>query len=207
MDDICVPIVFVEYIISVPSAKVDLPKFVNRLGIDDFSTPDKLSDLGHAGCLIIQGKTGGTRYYEYGRYDSAAKGVARRKSVPDLKLDRSGGPVWSTLKSVMHAVSQKAGHGGSISAAWIAAPGKFGDMQKYADDRIKQNSVSTRESYGFFTNSCLHLMKGTMEAAGIDTPILVNPSPVSYIAEIRDDFPQLDYNPRTKVLKLDSKPL
>jgi len=44
-----------------------------------------------------------------------------------------------------------------------------------------------------------------MEAAGLSTPLLVDPRPVSYIAEIRGSFTPLDYNPRSRELKRGGK--
>lgn len=206
MDDTCVPIVFTEYKIAVPQAKVDLPKFMNNLGIPDIQTPKKLEDLGHAGCLFIRGKDGVCKYYEYGRYDPAAKGLTRKQSIPDLVIAK-GKPVWASLRSVLHAITLKAGQGGVIKAAWIEAPGKYPDMLKYAEKRMKENSDKTREAYDLLFNSCNHFMKGVMEAAGLRTPVMVDKRPVSYITEIRDLYPDLDYNPRSKTLMLDGKVL
>jgi hypothetical protein len=46
------------------------------------STPiGKVGGLGHAGGLMIDNKTGATKYYEYGRYDSEGKGLVRNVSV------------------------------------------------------------------------------------------------------------------------------
>ncbi len=53
-----------------------------KIFLDDRTT--KVPDLGHAGVLFIQdrGKTGSTKYYEYGRYRSN-KGETRRRPMPD----------------------------------------------------------------------------------------------------------------------------
>ncbi|MCX7374347.1 MAG: hypothetical protein NTW56_18260 [Alphaproteobacteria bacterium] len=205
MDDICVPIVFTEYKIAVPQAKVDLPKFMNDWGVPDITTPAKLEDLGHAGCMFIQGATGLTRYWEYGRYDAAAKGLTRGTSIPDVTIDGLGDVRPASLKTALHAVSAKSGQGGVISAAWIPVPGKFKAMQDYADKRMRENSMASRAPYALTSNSCLHFMKGVMEAAGLSTPLLVDPRPVSYIAEIRGSFTPLDYNPRSRELKRGGK--
>lgn len=202
MDDTCVPIVFTEYKIAVPNAKVDLPRFMNDFGVPDFNTPTHVSDLGHAGCLFIEGKTGLARYYEYGRYDSAAKGLTRKQSIPDIKLSKGAEPIWATVKTTLHSISAKAGHGGPISGAWIAAPGQFKAMQTYADKRMAENAVASRREYELMFNSCLHFMKGVMEAAGITTPPAFDPRPVGYIAMIRAMHTTLDYNPRAKTLTI-----
>lgn len=57
------------------------------------STPlGKVGNLGHAGVLLINNKTGGTKYYEYGRYDAENKGIVRTISVPDVKIGKDGQP-------------------------------------------------------------------------------------------------------------------
>lgn len=42
-----------------------------------------------------------------------------------------------------------------------------------------------------------------MAAAGIETPWLLDPRPNSYIGEFRDEYPDLDYNPRTRELNIE----
>ncbi|WP_350116092.1 RHS repeat-associated core domain-containing protein [Nitrosomonas sp.] len=65
---------------------------------------------GHAGVLGYDNATGATRYYEYGRYDSDL-GNVRRRSVPDLKIDKNGQPTPESLKALQDALSRDAGHG------------------------------------------------------------------------------------------------
>lgn len=72
--DIVVPIVFPDY-------KIETDTVLGKVG-----------GLGHAGVLIIQGATGATKYYEYGRYDPAAKGLVQRRRVPDVATDADGRP-------------------------------------------------------------------------------------------------------------------
>jgi len=66
--DIVIPIVFPDYKINVEvqKTKVDVFPWVE---FDNFSIPsykDKISNLGHAVVLFINGKNGITKYYEYG---------------------------------------------------------------------------------------------------------------------------------------------
>jgi hypothetical protein len=39
--------------------------------------------------------------------------------------------------------------------------------------------------------------------AGIATPWMLDLQPNSYMGEFRDDYPDLDYNPRTRELKIE----
>lgn len=87
MQDIVIPIVFPDYKISVniPKREFDLFPYVE---FDNFSTPsytENFSNLGHAGILFINGKSGLTKYFEYGRYDHPAYlGVVQKiRNLPD----------------------------------------------------------------------------------------------------------------------------
>ncbi|MGD1526795.1 hypothetical protein [Vibrio harveyi] len=111
MKDVIIPIVFPDYKITVrtPRQEVDLLPWIT---FDNFTIPkteQRLSYLGHAGILIINGKSGLTKYYEYGRYDyPEQKGIVRRVPLPDVKVNESG-VVLSSLIPVMHKISQVAG--------------------------------------------------------------------------------------------------
>jgi hypothetical protein len=210
-DDVVIPIVFPDYLIAVPSVKVpgqkvDVPKRLNDWGIPDFSipsfeTPHKVPELGHAGVMYVNGANGLTRYYEYGRYDSAALGLVRKQSISDVKF--KGNDIdQATLKITLAQISQKAGQNGRIAAAYIKVPGKFAAMEKYTTGRLAQNSDPKRKPYGLTDNSCCHFMKETVEAAGVDTPWMVDPRPNSYIHELRGDHPDLDFVPSSGTLTI-----
>lgn len=69
--DIVIPIVFPDHKITVKiqSTKVDV---IPWFDFDNFTMPKikkKVSNLGHAGVLFINGKNGTTKYFEYRRYD------------------------------------------------------------------------------------------------------------------------------------------
>ena len=76
-------------------------------------------------------------------------------------------------------------------------------MLKYAELRMSQNNTPTRPPYNLLTNSCVHFAKDVVAAAGIDTPWMLDPRPNSYIGEFRDDYPDLDYDPRTRALVIE----
>ncbi|MBP6064073.1 MAG: RHS repeat-associated core domain-containing protein, partial [Bacteroidales bacterium] len=73
------------------------------------STPvGKIGGLGHAGVLLIDNKTGSTKYYEYGRYDKEGKGIVRNVSVSDVKMGKNGMPTQKSMDKVMKQISDKA---------------------------------------------------------------------------------------------------
>ena len=97
--DVAIPIVFPDYLITVetPAVEVDVPDLLpwvdvlpNHLKVS--ATKQKIRYLGHAGILFIQGSSGLTKYYEYGRYDRAAKGLVRKQTLSDVNMGSNGRP-------------------------------------------------------------------------------------------------------------------
>jgi hypothetical protein len=204
--DVAIPIVFPDYRIAVELAPtpVDLlPWFT----FDNFRTPelqDRWSGLGHAGVFFINGRTGLTKYYEYGRYDKKGLGLVRKRSIPDVSV-QDGQIVSESLRKPLHEISIRAGHGGRIEGVYIEVEDGFGRMLAYAELRESQNVSPKRTPYGLLTNSCVHFAKNVVAAAGIETPWMIDPRPNSYIGEFRDDYPDVDYSPRTGQLKIEGK--
>ena len=70
------------------------------------STPiGKIGNLGHAGVLLIDNKTGVTKYYEYGRYDKEGKGVVRTFAVPNVKIGQDKKPTLESLNKTLSIIS------------------------------------------------------------------------------------------------------
>jgi len=196
MSDIVIPIVFPDYRISVhlPRTEVDILPFVD---FDNFTVPDykdRFSNLGHAGVLFINGKSGLTKYYEYGRYDPPANlGLVKKiRSLPDVVF-KQGKLVYSSLEVPLQKISRVSGQSGRIQGVFIEVENKFDAMLTYAQSRKMRNSFKGRKSYDLLTNSCIHFVKELTKKAGVDTPWMLDPRPNSYIGEFRDDYPDLDY--------------
>lgn len=176
--DVLVPVVFPDYLISTPAGR--------------------LPYLGHAGVLIINGSTSQTRYYEYGRYDAAERGLVRRRRIPNVVIDTvTGKPTRRSLEAVLNSISQQAGQRGRITGSYIEAAGGYNLALRYAESKLSQNEDANRRDYSLVRNSCVHFMRDTTAAAGINMPWLVDPRPTSYIAEIRSSGTVLDYDPNT----------
>jgi len=203
MSDVLIPIVFPDYRITVetPATRIKVPDYLPYVDIlpNEIRVPhtkNKISDLGHAGVLFINGKTGVTKYYEYGRYDPKKLGwVKKILKLPDVKIDSNGDITEQSLSNVLQVISMKAGKRGRISAAYIKVENKYGEMLKFSQHRMGMNSNPNREHYDIISYSCIHFIKGVMTAAGVDTPWMLDPRPISYIEEIQDDYPALEYRP------------
>lgn len=211
MPDIAIPIVFPDYLIAVntPKTRLSIPDLIPGFdvlpeSIDIPETKNKVPELGHAGALFINGSNGTTKYYEYGRYGGIL-GSVRKLSIRNVAI-QGGHPTKASLSYTLSQVSVKSGQGGRILGAYIEAPNKYGAMLNYANKRHVKNNNPSRKPYDLFTNSCNHFMKGVLESAGIKVPYLLDPRPVSYIEELRDDYPDLDYSKAGHSLKVEDAP-
>ena len=64
--------------------------------------------LGHAGVVIVDGDTGITKYYEYGRYDKEELGSVRNRIIPNVTM-LDGKIDGSSLKNMMSSLNSTAG--------------------------------------------------------------------------------------------------
>jgi hypothetical protein len=207
MSDCVFPLVFPDYLIAVPrpSIKIDLPDFlpfddVIEDFLDDKTT--KVPELGHAGVLFIndRGKTGVTKYYEYGRYRSNL-GETRRRPMPDCKFI-DGRPDIDSLKAVFQNISRVAGQSGRISSAYIETPGKYNDMLAYAMRRIRENENPQRVPYDIMDNSCVHFTMGVVEAAGVKHEAsILDARPISYINSLHSKHPDVEFGSGTLTIE------
>jgi len=199
--DVAIPIVFPDYAIAVntPPVKINIPDVLpgidllpNRVKIP--ATKHKVKNLGHAGILFIDGATGLTRYFEYGRYQSA-KGEVRNRRISDVKLGQNGRPTKASLKRALNEISRLAGHRGRITGAYIELdPGSFIRMHGYAAERAKLNNDPKRASYDFLSNNCMHFAKQVAEAGGAQLPPVFVPHPDGYIVQIQMEQPEVEYS-------------
>ncbi len=201
--DIAIPIVFPDYKIAVDLPAVNLkvpdllPKFdILPAQITVAKTALKLPQLGHAGACIINGASGLTKYYEYGRYDPAALGLTRRVMVSDVKIAANGYPTRASLAGLLAMISRKSGHGGRISGAFIVLPpGKFAIMLAYAQRREAENNDPKRRPYTLHNNSCMTFSLEVIRAGGASVPSIIDPRPNSFIGEVQAKHPSLEFLP------------
>ena len=157
----------------------------------------KIGGLGHAGVLLINNRTGLTKYYEYGRYDADGKGIVRTFPVPDVKIGQDGIPTETSLKQTLKFVSDKAGHGGRIEGAYVKSD-KFDAMKDYAENRLQENNNPQRTKYSLTKNNC-----GTFAADVLkqdpkvseEAPNIIDPRPNSMVEEYQKKFEPIIYEP------------
>ena len=159
------------------------------------------SNLGHAGVLLIDNKTGLTKYYEYGRYDAAERGEVRQRTISNVVIDKeTGKPTVASLNKVMGEISDKAGKGGRIEGAYIESD-KFKEMNDYAQSKKAENNNPDRKEYSITANNC-----GTFAADVVKqdpevkekAPTIIDPRPNSMVKEYQDKFKPIIFDPNTK---------
>ena len=113
-----------------------------------------VSEIGHAGVLLISGANGATKYFEYGRYDAAGLGIVRTKTIPDVKMDGDN-PNPGKLKQTLRIISEQSGKKTAIAAVMYKTEGKFAVGVNYCLQRLAQNMDPKREPYSVTTNNCM----------------------------------------------------
>ena len=170
------------------------------------STPiGKIGNLGHAGVLLIDNKTGVTKYYEYGRYDKEGKGIVRTFAVPDVKMGQDKKPTLESLNKTLSIISEQAGHAGRIEGAYIESD-KFKEMKNYAESKIAENANSKRKEYSLRNNNC-----GTFAADVLKqdpsvkdkAPVIIDSRPNSIVKEYQNSFKSLNYDPKKRQVKIE----
>lgn len=150
---------------------------------------------GHAGVVLIDNKTGYTKYYEYGRYDDENYGIVRSYGIPDVKLGKDGKPTAESMNEVFKTITEKSGttHGKTydMTGAYFES-GKFKEMNDYAKDRLKENSNPNREEYSSMSNNCGDFATEVLKQdESLKTPLVEDPRPRGLIEQYKTTS---DYN-------------
>ena len=142
---------------------------------------------GHAGVLLIDNKTGLTKYYEYGRYDKEGKGLVRTVPVSNVVIGKDGKPTTESLNKVMKQLSDKSGHGGDIEGAYIISD-KFKEMNDYAKGKMSENSDPKRKKYSILSNNCATFAEDVItQDKSVDKPSSIINSPVNIVNEYQEE--------------------
>ena len=118
--------------------------------------------LGHAGVVAVDPKTGSTRYYEYGRYDSDF-GQVKRRTIPDVTIGAHSKPTAQSLNNLYDYLSGELGKGHSVSAEYHSDA----DYQKIVEFALKRMNDPNRVPYSwnpFNPNHCKTFAKEAIDA-------------------------------------------
>lgn len=148
----------------------------------------QVPEIGHAGVLLINGTSGLTKYFEYGRYDPAQLGIVQNHPIPDVTMDASGVPNPAKLKATLRSISEKAGKKTSISAVIYRTDGMFSTGLAFCNRRLAENAVPTRVPYSVLTHNCVEFADScakTMVDSLVAAPMFFNPVPHLYIIGVQ----------------------
>lgn len=154
----------------------------------------KIGGLGHAGILLIDNKTGVTKYYEYGRYHTGdgTKGKVRKMTVPNVVIGEDGKPTQESLNRVLSTISKQSGQSGRIDGAYIKSD-KFSEMNDYAQMKLKESNPGPdynkdREPYKLTGNNCGTFCSDVIsQDPTVDVPNIVNPTPTNIVDEYQEE--------------------
>ncbi len=158
---------------------------------------------GHAGVLLIDNKTGVTKYYEYGRYDKENKGLVRTVAISNVVIGKDGKPTSESLNKVMKQLSNKSGHGGDIEGAYVISD-KFKEMNDYAKSKMAENSDPNRKEYSITGNNCATFAEDVItQDKSVDKPSSVINSPVNIVDEYQEEGnAKVQYQAKTQTTKV-----
>ena len=185
--DYVIPLVFPDYKIHIDGYQATM--FGRKIVIPGGSAPY----LGHAGVLIISGKTGQTKYYEYGRYPGTGPaGRVRVGRIPDVEL-KGGTITESSLKKTLRYISAKHGQSGNITGVVLRGV-VYDKALAWLKAKEAENTKATRQEYDLGNHNCVTFATDLAEAVGFSisfrTRVVV---PTAYMAQFQFSEPDLDY--------------
>ncbi len=141
---------------------------------------------GHAGVLLIDNKTGLTKYYEYGRYNGSRIGKVRPVTIPNVVIGKDGKPTLKSLNRVLKQLSDISGDHGDIEGAYIISD-KFKEMNDYAKNKMKENDDPKRKKYSIINNNCATFAEDVItQDKSVDKPFTIIKSPVNIVSEYQE---------------------
>lgn len=184
-EDFVIPVVFPDYLIHIDGYEAEI--FGRKITIPAQKAPY----LGHAGVLIVNGKNGLTKYYEYGRY--GPNGKTRSGTIPDVTL-KGGMITESSLKKTLRAVSNNHGQSGRIAGVVLRGQ-VFDQALAWLKAKEADNTDSKRHAYDLGNHNCMTFVADLVDHIGLDSPFrppVVIPS--AYMKQFQLSNPDLEYD-------------
>lgn len=144
----------------------------------------RIPHTGHSGVLLIDNKTGLTKYYEYGRYGSN-QGKARNVTIPNVVIV-DGRPTLESLNNVFKKISQKSGDNGDIEGAYVKSE-KFEEMKRFAAGMVAEATNPEREPYDIITNNCATFAEEVIaQDESVNRPWIIVHTPRNTVEEYQE---------------------
>ena len=140
--------------------------------VDTSRSGIKVTGIGHAGVTIIDGKSGETRYYEFGRYGGLS-GAVREVAVPDVTIGGDKNPTKASFDALLKAMTET-NRGGpyAFEGVYIKYPvGRFAVMKAYAEQRTKDQASGAAPAYDPAKNHCFTFAVDVVRAGGASASV------------------------------------
>ena len=117
-------------------------------------TQVRVAGLGHAGVVIINGETGQTRYFEYGRY-GGDYGSVRERPVADVTMGNHCNPSTVSLNALARDITRTNGGPYGFEAAYIKLQdGAYERMLRFIEQRMADVRARRARAYDINDNHC-----------------------------------------------------
>lgn len=182
-EDYIIPLAFPDYLIRLEGGSAETAR--------KYTGTDRIPYLGHAAILIINGQSGKSKYYEYGRYPPGDLGRARSRTVKNVIITASGMIDISSLKMTLRNISRQSGQSGNIIGAILRKDNVFDKAIAFGEHKIKENDNLDREPYSIYTNNCVTFVESFVRNLGLTTPssTLKYMGAVGFSVQITDKIP------------------
>ena len=187
-NDFLIPLVFPQFEIHVMDDYKDT-WFGQKIKIEFPKAPY----LGHAGVLLINGKTGVSKYYEYGRYKGPGPaGRVQKGNTPDVKIV-AGHITESSLKKTLRQISIAHGQSGNIKGVVLRGD-VYANALAWLDAKFAENNDKTRKAYDLGNHNCVTFAAELAESVGFSAPFRSRAvAPTLYMTQFQLSEIDLDY--------------
>ena len=193
------------YAFNIPITAIDINgndaifiHFINyRIGVSGRNIPF----IGHAGVLLIDNKTGESKYYDFGRYGDNAKGLVRSNTNLNFQLDNipinsKGELDKDAISDRLKTVSEKVAKGSEIMGAYIES-NKYNEMVDYSDKKFQEtNDPNSENTYNEISHNCAtfasDVIRQDQDVNGAPTPFLF--MPIHFTAWYQTYYPPVSYD-------------
>lgn len=187
-NDFLIPLVFPQFEIHVMDDYKDT-WFGQKIKIEFPKAPF----LGHAGVLLINGKTGVSKYYEYGRYKGPGPaGRVQKGNISDVKIV-AGHITESSLKKTLRQISIAHGQSGNIKGVVLRGD-VYANALAWLDAKFAENNDKARKAYDLGNHNCVTFAAELAESVGFSAPFRSRTvAPTLYMTQFQLSEIDLDY--------------
>ncbi len=123
---------------------------------------DASGEYGHAAWIHIDGETGATKYYEYGRYNNSS-GQLKNVTIPNVTIPSSGDP---DISAILQNLSTQTGESDVSATIYSIDPNGYQELETFYSGLVNDPN----SALGQWTpwNSCYGVMVEAASRVGVN---------------------------------------